>query len=60
MELFLLENLVNVRNKKVIVTLKRVKYEYLQEFQYGNISQDLNNLISRQASEKVGYGNMVW
>ncbi len=36
MKLFLLENLVNVQNKKVIFTLKRVKYKRLQEFQYGN------------------------
>ena len=35
LKLFLLENLVNVQNKKVIFTLKRVKYEHLQEFQYG-------------------------
>jgi len=35
LKLFLLENLVNVQNEKVIFTLKRVKYERLQEFQYG-------------------------
>jgi hypothetical protein len=32
LKLFLLENLVNVQNKKVIFTLKRVKYKHLQEF----------------------------
>lgn len=31
-EMFLFENLVIVQNKKVIFTLKRVKYEHLQDF----------------------------
>lgn len=59
--MFLLENLVNVQNKKVIFTLKRVKYEHLQEFQYGNnvFQTTTNNLqwkvgSSPPVSEKWG------
>ena len=43
LKLFLLESLVNVQNKKVIFTLKRVKYEHLQEFQQGKETVQTTN-----------------